>query len=574
MVAWSRICLALSTVGGAYAAPSAANHGPLTLFSEIKQIPSKWQSTGAAAKSALIKGQIGLKQGDIKGLEAKLLDISNPSSENYGKWLSQDEVAKYTAPAEGSVDAVKSWLAAHGISETSQPTNDWIEFTAPVSQMESLLGTQYEWFTHDESGITIPRTTKYLVPQALHDHIDMITPTTAFYNAIGAHAAATEESDVVANAVERRDACLSNGHMTPACINQHYNVDYTAKGTQLCGTTGLIGIGANHTDYATFGNAYVSGLKDFSDVTINNAPNSGNGTEMEGNLDTQYMGGLCYPNPSVYLSAGPTGAQDSQFGDALANIASYLTSTSNPPSVVSTSYGGEENGFDGDYMDRVCNEFMKAGSLGITLTLSTGDHGVAANGETSCYNNGFYAMWPASCPYVTAVGGTQFGSSGEVVANFQTLNKKYTSPGGGYSWHFSAPDYSKNVTTAYANSLDSSYNGYLNTGGRGYPDISLVSVNFETYINGQLYHMFGTSASSPSVAAFIGVLNDYRNSTGKSTLGFINPLLYSSTAATAIRDITSGNNFGCGLNGFYAGTGWDAASGLGSLDFGKLRAVI
>lgn len=212
--------------------------------------------------------------------------------------------------------------------------------------------------------------------------------------------------------------------------------------------------------------------------------------------------------------------------------------------------GGEEGGFDGSYMDRVCSEFMKVGSRGISVFFSTGDNGVAGNGERSC-NNGFYPVWPATCPWITAVGGTQFNGTDEVVANFYRLNKNVQSPGGGYSNHFAAPDYNKDVTTAYANSLDSSYDGYYNPNGRGYPDVSLVSVNYQTYVNGKVLSALGTSASSPAWAALVGVLNDYRKSKGESNLGFINPLLYSAKGKAALRDITEGNNFGCGTDGYY-----------------------
>lgn len=162
-------------------------------------------------------------------------------------------------------------------------------------------------------------------------------------------------------------------------------------------------------------------------------------------------------------------------------------------------------------------------------------------------------------------------SNNEVVADF---SPQITSPGGGYSNHFSAPDYNSAVTSAYANSVDSSLSGYFNANGRGYPDISLVSKNFQVIVNGQTLIARGTSASSPTWAALVSVLNDYRHSEGKPNLGFINPLLYSQNATAAIRDVTSGNNYGCDSNGFYAASGWDAASGLGSFDFAKLRALL
>ena len=49
-------------------------------------------------------------------------------------------------------------------------------------------------------------------------------------------------------------------------------------------------------------------------------------------------------------------------------------------------------------------------------------------------------------------------------------------------------------------------------------------------------------------------------------LGFANPLLYGLSATSgALRDITQGNN-----NGFTAGPGWDACSGLGRPDGARL----
>lgn len=193
---------------------------------------------------------------------------------------------------------------------------------------------------------------------------------------------------------------------------------------------------------------------------------------------------------------------------------------------------------------------MKAGAAGITVTFSSGDNGVGGNGESYCFQ-GFYSLWPASCPYITSVGGTEFDSNGqEVVANFQQYASSIRSPGGGYSEHFTAPSYNRNVTAAYAKSLDSNTQRQFNANNRGFPDISLVSVQFQTYISGKINRILGTSASSPAVASLIGVLNDYRKSKGQPNLGFINPLLYSGKVDAAIRDVTSGSNFGCNRDGF------------------------
>lgn len=189
--------------------------------------------------------------------------------------------------------------------------------------MEKLLGAKYEWFTHGPTGLKVPRTTKYSVPQSLHDMIDLVTPTTAFYHNLSPN-------------VHSNGAAAGN-LVSPSSIRSSYNVDYNSTGSQLVGTTGFIGVGASHDDFAAFGKQFVPGLKDFKDVSVNGGENSGDGSQLEGNLDTQYAGGVGHPNPSEYLATAPTGSDDQSFNDALSALGSYLNSQENPPSVVSTS---------------------------------------------------------------------------------------------------------------------------------------------------------------------------------------------------------------------------------------------
>jgi tripeptidyl-peptidase I len=64
-----------------------------------------------------------------------------------------------------------------------------------------------------------------------------------------------------------------------------------------------------------------------------------------------------------------------------------------------------------------------------------------------------------------------------------------------------------------------------------------------------------------TVAGVISLLNDYLISKGKSSLGFLNPWIYSK-ASTCFNDITSGNNPGCNTQGFSAVQGWDPVSSV------------
>ena len=86
-------------------------------------------------------------------------------------------------------------------------------------------------------------------------------------------------------------------------------------------------------------------------------------------------------------------------------------------------------------------------------------------------------------------------------------------------------------------------------------DTSVCELRFQVVLSGSTTSVAGTSASSPAFAGVISLLNDYRISQGKPALGFLNPWLYSN-AASALNDITSGSNPGCGTNGFTARAGW------------------
>ena len=58
----------------------------------------------------------------------------------------------------------------------------------------------------------------------------------------------------------------------------------------------------------------------------------------------------------------------------------------------------------------------------------------------------------------------------------------------------------------------------------------------------------------------MALLNDVVMAQGDPPLGFLNPLIYQ-YGTTAFNDITTGNNPGCGTDGFYAALNWDPITG-------------
>merc|ERR1711871_252711 len=201
-----------------------------------------------------------------------------------------------------------------------------------------------------------------------------------------------------------------------------------------------------------------------------------------------------------------------------------------------------------------------------------GDSGAA--GDNGCPkdshgNEVFMPQWPSGSPYVTAVGGT---------ANFLP-NQPETVAGlssGGFSNRWKRPSWQKEATAHYlSEAKDLPDQKHYNDTGRGFPDIAAQAVDFIIVQFGiPLPGVSGTSCASPTAAGVFGLLNDIRAQQNKSSLGFLNPLIYQNMGS--FHDVTSGSNNGCGFStpGFPAAPGWDAATGVGTPDFKKLVKAI
>jgi len=220
---------------------------------------------------------------------------------------------------------------------------------------------------------------------------------------------------------------------------------------------------------------------------------------------------------------------------------------------------------------------MKLGVQGVSIFVSSGDDGVANFPARSSSSQCSYSpSFPASSPYVTAVGATMGVETGtaEIACSHSTGGLITT--GGGFSGAYSAPSYQASAVSSYFDTVSPTPEAGYARSGRGYPDVSMSGHNYEVYIGGQLYQVSGTSASAPVVAAMASLVNAERASQNKGPIGFINPTLYANAAA--FNDITQGNNrctagTVCCTQGFTAATGWDPLTGLGSVDYAKFRAI-
>lgn len=306
--------------------------------------------------------------------------------------------------------------------------------------------------------------------------------------------------------------------------------------------------------------------------------------DVEANLDIQYATSIGYGQDITYYSTGGLGElvpdldqPDADDGDnePYLEFLNYILALddSELPQTITTSYGEDEQSVPASYATTACDLFGQLGLRGVSILFSSGDTGVGSACQTNDGLNTtrFLPIFPAACPYVTSVGGT-FGVEPEAAVSFSS---------GGFSDLFPRPSYQDAAVAAYLEILGDQWDGLYNKTGRGFPDVSAQGYDFLVTEPGNItYLVGGTSASAPTFAAIISLLNNARLSVGQAPLGFLNPWLYS-VGVEGLTDIVDGGSDGCTGTDIYSGlptpyvpyaswnatTGWDPVTGLGTPNF-------
>ncbi len=227
--------------------------------------------------------------------------------------------------------------------------------------------------------------------------------------------------------------------------------------------------------------------------------------------------------------------------------------------------------------------FEEAATQGQTILSAAGDWGSEACVASDASNDELNVDDPASQPFVTGVGGTQWNAFGtppsETTWNSPTAQCApeartgcWGAGGGGISSLWTMPSYQSGAAAGVgvinAESSDTpcgAASGYC----REVPDVSGLSGPYPywMYVSNSWGSWGGTSLASPLWAGLIALTNASTACAG-TTVGFANPLLYSvaGTDPSAFHDITTGENDLTGGNGgsFPALTGYDEATGIGT----------
>ncbi|KAH9041308.1 subtilisin-like protein [Lactarius pseudohatsudake] len=535
-------------------------------------IPGEWETIGQPPVGTTIDLSIALRPYREYALTDTIHEVSNPKHPKYGAYLSKEQVAKLVAPHPYTLKLVETWLGHHGVSSSNVSTShggNWLTVTrVPVSTANELLGASYQLYRYAGTNKTILRTVGYALPAALHAHVQTVAPTTYFGSPLTSQKRAREHRGRAAAALSTRD-----DRVTPALLRSLYNsVTYLPAATErnVIGVTGFHGEYPGYEDLEEFMRLFRSDANDptFLVIDINDSGYDPNKPGFEANLDMQYTQGIAWPTPHVFYSVG--GLAEEFIPDSFTPVNSnepylgwldVMTSLEDVPQTISTSYACDEQTFPPDYATSVCDLFGQLGARGVSVLFASGDEGV---GGGDCKKNDgsgviiFQPVFPATCPWVTSVGGTM--KRPEVVAPLSS---------GGFSNVFKRPDYQTDAVLGFFEQLGNQYSGLYNASSRGFPDVSAQAIEFEIFLDDELELVDGTSCSAPVVAGIISLLNDYQLSKNRPVLGFLNPWLYG-TASQGFNDITSGSNPGCGTDGFSAVPGWDPVTGLGTPDFQRL----
>ncbi|KAI0266714.1 subtilisin-like protein [Gloeopeniophorella convolvens] len=612
----------LALVAVAVAAPSSRSD--YVVHERRAAEPYDWVQTRRLESHKVLPLRIGLKQQNMHKLDEMLMSVAHPDSEEYGQHWSPEQVAEFFAPSDASIVTVKEWLANQGFHPERiriSVSKGWVDVNATVAEIESLLDTEYHVYTHP-SGHEQISCDSYSLPKHIQDHVDLVKPTVHFNHRVPHDPVYLPKRSVNKLGLPSSfNGPKTNGEKititptldncdkftTPDCLRALYSINYKPIVPHL-NSYGIVEFtpqaylaGDLDLFFANFSKSQVGKRPNLLSIDGGFTQTTNQSFDMNGesDLDLEYAMALVNPTPITLLQTGDAvegagfnnwlEAVDGSFcgGDDPTQDGIYPDNKpggytgpqscgiAKPPHVVSISYGQDEVTITAAYASRQCAEYGKLGLLGTTVLYSSGDFGVAGFGGVCLNSTGqtvdeggvkFSPAFPASCPYVTAVGATQV-NPGSTVKEPEGACEQVIFSGGGFSNIFPMPSYQKAAVSSFLKHYPPPYTaGQYNNSGtvRAFPDLSANGANYVVAVDGEFSLVYGTSASAPVVGSIITLINDARLAIGKRPVGFLNPVIYSPAFSFGFHDITSGGNQGCGTPGFTATSGWDPVTGVGT----------
>ena len=492
-----------------------------------------------ASATEKIEVAISLKPSDPHGLQAFADAVSDPNSPMYRQFISPEEVGSRYGASLKDVIAVKAFLTKGGLTITHVGKNNiTIAATGTRAQAEALFGTKIaDFHVVDKSGSVDYRSnvTPLNVPSTLVDKIQSIngvetytrpkprttalTPplTRTLYGLASMFASGFKGQGRTVGISNWDGFGLSNGNLF---ITQ-YNLPVPAAGAMTNVKVVPVGTGSQ------FG-----------------------GAQGEGDLDFQMVLGVA-PLANIIIYDGTGG-----------NLATVLSTeaSDNKADIISESYGWIQ---DAGSAATAHNSHLAMTAQGMTYMNATGDSGT----DLEPFD------YPDFEPESLGVGGTD--ATTDASGNRQM---EPTWDGGGGGWSSSAAAFASPFSVRPSWQVGNGVPPATTVNRRLIPDVALHATDYLIYIGGSLSGIGGTSASSPTFAGGLAVVEQRLfAATNKARLGRVANKIYAQNGKPAIWfDVTTGpsigalpNTGGGALNGTQANAtaGWDFASGWGAVNF-------
>lgn len=539
-------------------------------------------------------------------LDQLLADQQNPASPSYHQWLTPAQFGAQFGVSDADLQVLESWLTNQGfqINEVA-PSRNRITFSGPAATVEAAFHTQMNTFRHGDQQF-FENSTAPQIPSALQNVVAAINGLSSYRLRPAVHKVVA--SGTLAGQRPQNTSATGSHYIAPWDFRQIYNANglfnsgYTGAGVKIA----VLGQSAVDLNQITYFQQLTGQTTKAPTVVL--VPSTGTsavyqGDETESESDLEYAGGVA-PGATVYFvySGNSTNAD--------VTTALNYAITNNIAPILTYSYGGCETENSLGALQGQESYFRQANAQGQTILVSAGDTGAAGcedPGVTTAYD-GLQVSYPASSPYVTAVGGTQFNDTSNPSTYWSSSNNNQYGSAIGYIpesvWNENSSDPlaagGGGASRVFGKPSWQVANGVPSDGARDIPDVSFSAAEHDSYlictsdssfVSGTstgactstafgIGRVGGTSLPTPAFAGALAMILNANNTT--AGVGNLNPRLYSlyGTTPSVFHDITIGSNntpcasgtLGCvnGTLGYSATTGYDLASGLGSVDLGAL----